>query len=126
MGCGDPKAIEADIRLGNGSGAASVLGVSKFSVCAKRFMEHFTGFSLSARSIGDGLCDADDLIALRAPAEVVTSAIHFVPRSKPSHVRQFWIFHTLILPQRPKFGSKERELSSKLVLVASRKRSFSR
>ena len=72
-----------------------VLGVSKFSVRAKRFMEHFTGFSLSARSIGDGLCDADDLIALRAPAEVVTSAIHFVPWSKPSHVHQFWIFHAL-------------------------------
>jgi|HubBroStandDraft_4_1064222.scaffolds.fasta_scaffold69883_2 hypothetical protein len=33
-GCGDPKAIEADIRLGNSSGAALVLGVSKFSVCA--------------------------------------------------------------------------------------------
>jgi hypothetical protein len=89
-------------------------------------MEHFSGFSLSARSIGDGLRDADDLIAPRAPAEVVTSAIHFVPWSKPSHVRQFWIFHTLSLPQRLKFGSKEKELSSKLVLVASSKRSFSK
>ena len=107
MGCGDPKALEADIRLGNSSGAALVLGVPKSSVCAKRFMEHFTGFSLRARSIGDGLCDADDLIALRAPAEVVTRAIHFVPWSKPSHIRQFWIFHTLSLPQRLKFGSKE-------------------
>jgi len=64
-------------------------------VRAKCYMEHFTGFSLSARSIGDDLRDADDLIALRAAAEVVTSAIHFVPWSKPSHVRQFWIFHAL-------------------------------
>jgi len=49
-GCGDPKDIAADIRLGNSSSAALVLGVSKSSVCAKRFMEHFTGFSLSARA----------------------------------------------------------------------------
>ena len=66
----------------------------QLNVCAKRFMEHFTGFSLSTGSIGHGFFDADDLMALRALAEVMTGAIHFVPWSKPTRIGQFWFFHT--------------------------------
>jgi hypothetical protein len=63
-------------------------------VCAKSFMEHFSGFSLSTRSIGHGFFDADDVMALRALAEAMTGAIHFVLWSKPTRIGQFWFFHT--------------------------------
>jgi hypothetical protein len=88
-------------------------------VCAKGCMEHFTGFSPSARSIGDGLRDADDLIALRAPAEVVTSAIHFVLWPKPSHFRQFWIFHELQPGRSPSIPCACRIQQAKLEQIAS-------
>jgi hypothetical protein len=51
-------------------------------------MEHFIGFWLRILRIGHGLFDADDLMALRALAEAMTSAIHFVVRTKPTHVGQ--------------------------------------
>ena len=70
----------------------------------KRFIEHFTGLWLSTRSIGHGLFDADDVMALRALAEAMTGAIHFVPWSKPAHVGQFWLFHTASFPQARRFG----------------------
>jgi len=68
--------------------------VLQLNVCAKQFMEQFSGFSLSTGSIGHGFFDADDLMALRALAEVMTGAIHFVPWSKPTRIGQFWFFHT--------------------------------
>jgi putative transposase len=67
----------------------------QLNVFAKRFKEHFTGLSLSTRSIGHGLFDADDLMALGALAEAMTSAIHLVPWPKRTHVGQFWLLHTL-------------------------------
>ena len=70
----------------------------QLNVCAKRFVQHFTGFSLSTRAVGHGLFYADDLMALRALAEAMTRAIHFVLWPKPSHVGQFWLFHA---PQFP-------------------------
>src|ERR1039457_6059736 len=60
-----------------GSGLAEVLRVPQFKVCAKRFMEHFIGFWLCIRCSSHGLFDADDLRALRAPAEPMTGPIHF-------------------------------------------------
>jgi hypothetical protein len=63
------------------------------NVCAKYSTKHFIGFSLRSLCICYGLFDADDLMALRALAEAVTCAIHFVPRSKPPHVGQFWRCH---------------------------------
>jgi hypothetical protein len=87
------REIEFDRDLGNvrlfshdPGGLAGILGVLQLNVCAKRLMEHFTGFSLSTRSIGHGLFDADDLMALRALAEAMAGAIHFVPWSKPTRV----------------------------------------
>ena len=60
-----------------GSDSAGVLRVPQLNVSAKRIIEHVTGFSLSAWSIGHGLFDTDDLTALRALAEAMTSAIHY-------------------------------------------------
>ena len=74
--------------------SAGILGVLQLNVCAKRFIEHFSGFSLSTRSVGHGFFDADDLMALRALPEAMTSAIHFVLWSKPTRIGQFWFFHT--------------------------------
>jgi hypothetical protein len=74
--------------------SAGILGVLQLNVCAKSFMEHFSGFSLCTRSIGHGFFDADDFMALRALAEAMTGAIHFVLWSKPTRIGQFWFFHT--------------------------------
>jgi len=84
---------------GRDSGYVEVLGVLQLNVRAKRFIEHFAGLLLSTRSIGHGLFDADDLMAIRALAKAMTGTIHFVPWSKPTHVGQFWLFHTPSLPQ---------------------------
>jgi len=73
-------------------------------VCAKRFVQHFSGFSLSTRAVRHGLFDADDLMALRALAEAMTGAIHFFLWSKPSHVGQFWLFHASSFPRARRFG----------------------
>jgi hypothetical protein len=86
------------------SGWVEVLGVLQLNVCAKRFVQHFTGFSLSTRAVGHGLFYADDLMALRALAEAMTRAIHFVLWPKPSHVGQFWLFHAPSFPQARRFG----------------------
>jgi hypothetical protein len=43
---------------------------------------------------------ADDLTALRALAEAMTRAIHFILWPKPSHVGQFWLFHAPQFPTR--------------------------
>lgn len=84
-------------------GLREVLGMLQLNVCAKRFIEHFTGFSVSTRSIGYGLFDADDLVALRALTETMTGAIHFTPWPKPTRVDQLWVFHTTSFPQpRPR------------------------
>ena len=81
------------------SGLAEALGVLQLNVCAKHFMEHFIGFWLRILCICHGLFDADDLMALRALPEAMTSAIHFVPWSKPPHVGQFWYCHVPSFPQ---------------------------
>src|SRR6266849_7382789 len=86
------------------SGWVEVLGVLQLNVCTKRFVQHFTGFSQSTRAVGHGLFDADDLMALRALAEAMTRAIHFVLWPKPSHVGQFWLFHAPSFPQARGFG----------------------
>jgi hypothetical protein len=86
------------------SGYVEVLGVLQLNVCAKRFIEHFTGLLLSARSIGHGLFDADDLMAFRALAGAMTGAVHFVFWPKPTHVGQFWLFHAPSFPQARQFG----------------------
>jgi hypothetical protein len=70
----------------SGSGLAEILGVLELNVCAKHFIEHFSGFWLGVLCIRHGLFDADDLVALRALAEAMTGVIHFVPWSKPPHV----------------------------------------
>jgi|SRR5260370_39536288 len=82
--------------LSRSSGLAKILGVLQLNVCAERFMEYLTGFLLSTRSIGHGLFDADDFMALRALAEAMTGAIHFVYWSKPTRTGQFWFFHTQV------------------------------
>jgi|ERR1022692_637633 hypothetical protein len=89
---------------GTDSGQVEVLGVLQLNVCAKRFVEHFTGLSLGTRSVGHGLFDADDLMALRTLAEAMTGAIHFALWSKPTNVGQFWFFHALSFPQDGRFG----------------------
>ena len=71
----------------------------QLNVCAKRLIERSTCFSLSARPIGHGLFDADDLMAVRAFAETMTGTIHFAPWPQPTGVDQFGFFHTLSLPQ---------------------------
>jgi len=68
-------------------------------VCAKRFIEQFIGLSVRILCISHGLFDADDLMALRALAEAMTGAIHFVPWSKPTHISQFWFYHVSSFPQ---------------------------
>jgi hypothetical protein len=68
--------------------------------CAKRFIERFSCLCLNIRSIGHSLFDADDLVALRALAETMTGAIHFVPWPKRTHGGQFWLFHTSQFPTR--------------------------
>jgi hypothetical protein len=81
------------------SGLAEILGVLQLNVCAKRLIEHFTGFCLRILCISHGLFDADDLVALRALAEAMTGAIHFVPWPKPTHGDQFWFLHADSFPQ---------------------------
>jgi hypothetical protein len=85
---------------GRNRGQVEVLGVLQPNVCAKRFVEHFTGLSPGTRAIGHGLFDADDLMALRALAEAMTRAIHFLFWPEPSHVDQLWLFHALSFPHR--------------------------
>jgi len=77
----------------------SIGNVLQLNVCAKRFIEHFISVRLRILCISRGLFDADDLMALRALAEAMTGAIHFVPWSKPTHVGQFWFFHASSFPQ---------------------------
>ena len=84
---------------GRDSGYVEVLGVLQLNVCAKRFREHFSCFWLRIRCISHGLFDADDLMALRAFAEVMAGTIHFFLGSKPTHVGQFWFFHAPSFPQ---------------------------
>jgi hypothetical protein len=76
-----------------------ILGVLQLNVCAKRLIEHFIGFWVRILYISHGLFDADDLVALRAFAEAMTGAIHFVPWPKPTHGDQFWFFHADSFPQ---------------------------
>jgi hypothetical protein len=89
--------------------------VLQLNVSAKRLGEHFIRLSQGAWSIGQGLFDADDLMALRALAEEVTSAIHLVPWSKPTRVRQFWLFHALSFPQAGRLGYPADSLARFLV-----------
>jgi len=81
-------------------GLADILGVLQLNVCAKRFIDHFIGFLLRILFIGHGLFDTDDLIALRALAEEMTGAIHFLLWSKPRYVYQFRCCHRC-LPFHP-------------------------
>jgi len=61
-------------------------------------------FLLSTRSIGHGLFHANNLMAFRALAGAVTSAIHFVPWPKPTHAGQFWLFHASVSHRLGRFG----------------------
>jgi len=78
---------------------AGILGVLQPNVCAKCFIQPFIGFWLRIPCISHGLFDADDLMALRALAEAMTGAIHFVLWSKPTDVGQFLFFHADSFPQ---------------------------
>ena len=60
-------------------------GVLQLHMCAKRFVKPFVGSCQRTWSIRHGFFDADYLVALRALAEEVTGAIHFVSWSKPTH-----------------------------------------
>ena len=55
---------------------------------------------------GMSICSdcSNDLMALRALAEVMTRAIHFLLWPEPSHVGQFWLFHAGISHTR-RFGN---------------------
>jgi hypothetical protein len=86
---------------GRDGGYVEVLGVLEFDVRAKRFIKRFVGLSLSTRSIGHSLFDADDLTALRALAEAMTGAIHFVFWPKPTYFGQFWLFDMPSVSHRP-------------------------
>jgi hypothetical protein len=68
------------------------------NVRAKRSIEYFIGFWLRILRVSHDLFDADDLMTLRALAEAMTGAIHFVPWSKPTQSCQFWFFHAFSLP----------------------------
>jgi hypothetical protein len=72
--------------------------VLQVGVFAKRFKEPFIGFPQSARPIGHGFFDADNLLALRALAKAMTGAVHFVLRPKPTYIRQLWFVHLAALP----------------------------
>ena len=61
------------------------------------------GLWQSTRSIRHGLLDADYLTALRALAEEMTGAIHFVSWSKPTHFGQFWPPYAVSFPQAGQF-----------------------
>jgi hypothetical protein len=80
-------------------GLREVLGMLKLDVYTEHFREIFSGFWLRILCVCNGLFDADDLMAFRALAKVMTGAIHFVPWSKPTHGGQFWLFHVLSFPQ---------------------------
>ena len=68
-------------------------------MCAKRFIEHFSGLSLSTRSIGHNLFDTDDLTALRALAETMTGgSISSLGPSQPTAVSSGFF----ILPSFPR------------------------
>ena len=67
----------------------------ELNVRAKCFVEHLIGLLPSARSIGDGLFDADGFTTLRALAEAVTGAVHLVPWPKPTYIGQFWLLHAV-------------------------------
>jgi hypothetical protein len=74
-------------------GLAGILGVLQLNVCVKRFIDHFIGFLLRILCTIHRLFDTDDLIALRALAEEMTGAVHFVLWSKPRYVDQFRCCH---------------------------------
>ena len=76
----------------------SIRTVFQLNVRAKRFIEHFISFRLRILCISHNLFDADDIMALRALAETMTRAIHFVLWSKPTHVGQFWFLHASSVP----------------------------
>ena len=80
------------------SGLAHVLGVFEPNVCAKHFIESFSGFDLRTLCICHNLFDADDLVTCGALAEAMTGVIHFYPRSKPIHIGQFWCSHCSQFP----------------------------
>ena len=88
-----PVVVERFLRFGLSGGLAAIPGVLPFNMCAERFIDHFIGFLLRIVFIGLGLFDTDDLRALRALAEEVTGAIHFVLWSKPGYVGQFRCCH---------------------------------
>ena len=79
--------------------ADAPLGVPHLNVDAKRFIEHFSGLRFRILRVSHSLFDADDLMALRALADAMTSAIHFTLGSKPTHLGQFWFFHAPSFPQ---------------------------
>ena len=83
---------------------AEVLRVFQLDVRAEYLIEYFPGFLLRLPSIGFGLFDTDNLTALRALAEEMTGAIHFVLGAKPTHVGQFWFFHAHSFPLAELFG----------------------
>jgi len=76
-----------------------ILGVLQPNVGTKRFIQPFIGFWLRILCISHGLFDTDDLMAIRALAEAMTGAIHFVLWSKPTYVGQFLFFHADSFPQ---------------------------
>lgn len=78
-----PIVVERFLRFDLSGGLAGFLGVLQLNVCAERFIDHFVGFLLRVLLIGHGLFDTDDLKALRALAQEMTGAIHFV--FGPSH-----------------------------------------
>jgi hypothetical protein len=78
--------------------------VFQLDVRAEYLIEYFPGFLLGLSSIGFGLFDADNLMALGTLADEMTGAIHFVFRAKPTHVGQFWFLHAHSFPLAELFG----------------------
>ena len=72
----------------------------ELNVSAKHTIEHFSGFWPRILWACHGFFHADDFVALRAFPESMAGTIHFVPRSKPPHINQFWCFHLSNLPTR--------------------------
>ena len=79
-------------------GLAEILGVLQLNVCAKCFVKLLRSFWLRAFGLSHRLLDTDNLEALRALANPVTSAIHFFLGPKPNYVGQFWFFHIPSFP----------------------------
>ena len=69
------------------NGSVHALKMFTFNMCAKHFVEHFSGFRLRTLWLCHDFFHTDDLVAFRALAKAMAGAVHFNSWAQPSHVR---------------------------------------